>query len=113
MTKTASAAGFAAILFLAACSPPKPAIPSLNPDLANSLLHYNNKAENWMIYVRKNSPACEYTLVLPDQSSHPTEIDLDHIVTCSGQPSPKEFDASVSFAFDPAQQKWVITRFSS
>lgn len=76
-------------------------------------MHYNNKAENWMIYVHKNNPTCRYTLDLPDQSSNPTQIDLDHIVTCGGRPSPKEFDASVSFAYDPGQQKWVVKRFSS
>ena len=107
-------ASLAALLLLVACGgPPKPTIPSLNPEQANSLLHYNNKAENWMTYVKKNNPSCQYILVLPDQSSHPAEIDLDHIVNCGGRPSPREFDASVSFGYDATQQKWVITRFSS
>ena len=104
---------FASAVLLAGCGAPKPAVPSLNPEQANALLNYNNKAKNWMIYVKKNNPACEYVLDLPDQSSHPAQIDLDHIVSCSGRPAPKEFDASVSFSYDPAQQRWVVTRFSS
>lgn len=102
-------------LVWAGCSnaPPKPTTPSLTPDSAYSLLHYNNKAENWMTYVKKNNPSCTYQLELPDQSSHPNTIDLDHIVVCGGRPSPKEFDASVSFVWDPGQQRWVISRFSS
>jgi hypothetical protein len=103
----------AALICLAACGPPKPTIPALNPEQAASLLHYNNKAVNWMIYVRKNDPSCRYTLDLPDQTSHPTQIDLDHIVTCGGRPSPIQFNASVSFAYDPGQHRWVVKRFSS
>jgi hypothetical protein len=101
------------VFFVACSSPPKPTTPALTPQQANELLHYNNKAENWMVYVRKHNPACGYELDLPDQTSHPATIDLDHIVSCSGRPSPREFDASVSFAYDKDQQKWVITRFSS
>ncbi|MBV8568972.1 MAG: hypothetical protein JO319_00020 [Acidobacteriaceae bacterium] len=113
MSKSAGLCALISSLFLAACGPPKSDIPALNPQEAGSLLHYNNKAENWMIYVRKTNPSCEYTLDLPDQSSHPPQIDLDHIVTCGGRPSPREFDASVSFAYDPDQKRWVVKRFSS
>jgi hypothetical protein len=103
-----------AISFLfVACSEPKPTTPALTPEEANQLLHYNNKAENWMIYVKKNNPSCTYQLDLPDQTSHPTTVDLDHIVSCGGRPSPMEFDAKVSFAYDKDHQKWVIIRFSS
>ncbi len=67
-----------------------------------------------MIHVKKNDSSCEYKLDLPDQHNHPTEIDLTHIVVCGGgRPAPMEFDASVSFAYDKNQNKWVITRFSS
>ena len=96
----------------AACSPPKPRVASLTPEEANALLHYNPKAETWMIHVKKQDPSCEYRLDLPDQTSQPTTIDLDHIVLCNNRPSPKEFDAAVSFAYDAQAQKWVITRFS-
>ena len=103
----------APVLLLAACAPPKPKTPALTPEAANQLLHYNNKALNWMTYVKKQNAACEYKLELPDQTSGPTQIDLDHIVVCANRPSPKEFDASVSFAFDPSTQKWTLLRFSS
>ena len=99
-------------VLMVACSPPKPTTPSLTPEMATQLLHYNNKAENWMIYVRKQDPSCAYKLDLPDQTAHPAEIDLDHIVLCGNRPSPKEFDAAVSFEYDTAAQKWVIKRFS-
>ncbi|MBV9671169.1 MAG: hypothetical protein JOZ43_09455 [Acidobacteriales bacterium] len=95
------------------CGPPKPTTPSLNPEQAAALLQFDNKAQNWIKYVKKNNAACEYRLDLPDQSSHPTTIDIDHIVLCGNRPSPKEFDASVSFVYDTAQGKWVISRFSS
>lgn len=104
-----------ALFFLSGCgTPPKESHPpALNPEQAASLLHYNSKAEVWMIHVKKNNPSCEYKLDLPDQHTHPTEIDVSHIVVCGGRPAPIEFDASVSFAYDKDQQKWVISRFSS
>lgn len=105
--------GFAFTLLLLSCTPPKPATPALTPGAAAELLHYNPKAETWMTYVKKQNATCEYKLNLPDQTSQPTSIDLDHIVLCGNRPSPKEFDASVSFVFDQNSQKWMITRFSS
>jgi hypothetical protein len=101
----------AAILF--SCGSPKPTTPALTPQTAAALLQYNNKAKDWLTYVKKQNPACEYKLDLPDQTSQPTSIDLDHIVYCAGRPSPKEFDASVSFVYDKAAGRWVITRFAS
>lgn len=105
-------AGVAAVLILGACTPAKPRVPSLTPEEANELLHYNSKAEVWMIHVKKQDPTCEYRLDLPDQTSQPTAIDLDHIVYCGNRPSSKEFDAAVSFVYDPQAQKWAISRFS-
>jgi len=113
MPTVSKAACLSAILLLVACSAPKPATPSLTPEVAAELLHYNNKAQTWITYVRKQNSTCDYRLDLPDQTSHPAEIDLDHIVLCGNRPSPKEFDASVSFAYDKDSQKWVITRFAS
>ena len=110
MTKLAC---FMCIAILTACSAPKPTTPSLTPEVAGELLHYNNKADTWITYVKKQNPSCEYRLDLPDQSAHPSSIDLDHIVVCGNRPSPKEFDAAVSFVYDADAQKWVITRFSS
>jgi hypothetical protein len=114
MRKTLSrVAVVVSIALLGGCGTPKPRVPSLTPEGANELLHYSAKAETWMIHVRKQDPSCEYRLDLPDQTSQPTTIDLDHIVYCGNRPSSKEFDAAVSFAYDPQAQKWVITRFQS
>jgi hypothetical protein len=102
-----------ALLFLVACaSPPKRKVPALTPQQAGALLHYNSKAETWLRYVQKNNRNCGYRLDLPDQTSQPTEIDLDHIVWCGNRPAPREFDASVSFAYDKNRDTWVITRFA-
>lgn len=105
---------FGSLLLLVSCgSAPKAAIPALNPQQAGELLHYNNRAQDWIKVVKKQNPACDYRLDLPDQSAHPAEIDLNHIVICGTQPSPKEFDATISFTYDPAAGKWVISRFAS
>ncbi len=110
----AKVAGVLLVLFFAGCSSkPKPTIPSLTPEGASELLHYNTQAEAWMVHVKKQDASCEYKLDLPDQSAHPSALDLDHIVLCGNRPSPKEYDASVSFAYDPDKQQWVIARFSS
>jgi hypothetical protein len=101
------------LVLLAGCSKPRAEVPPLTPEQASGLLQTDNKARNWMEYVKKNNTGCEYKLDLPDQSNQPVEIDLNHIVSCSGRPSPKEFDATVVFVYDPAQQHWIIQRFSS
>ncbi|MDQ2775368.1 MAG: hypothetical protein M3Y57_10705 [Acidobacteriota bacterium] len=111
MKKTICLAG---VILLSACSaPPPPPIPSLTPEQAAGLLHFNNRASNWLIYVKKQNPACGYKLDLPDQSTHPTEVDMSHIVWCGSAASPKEFDASVVFVYDKAAGKWTVSRFSS
>ena len=101
------------LALLSACGSPKPTTPALTPEQASSLLHYNSKAETWMTYVKKHDATCGYRIDLPDQLSHPTSIDLDHIVYCGNRPSPKEYDASVSFVYDADKQQWTISRFSS
>lgn len=102
-----------AFLAAAACGPPPPTIPSLTPLQAQELLNQNNKAQNWMKYIRSQGGACEYSVSLPDQSAHPDTIDIDHAVACGGRPAPKMYNASVSFAYDKSAGRWVITRFSS
>jgi hypothetical protein len=104
---------FGVTLFLTACSePPKPQVPSLTPEVANQVLHYNSKAEGWIAHAKKQDPSCAYQLDIPDQSSHPTQLDFSHIVKCGGRVSPLELDASVSFEYDKDAQHWVISRFS-
>jgi hypothetical protein len=104
---------FGAILSLTACSePPKPQIPALTPEVANQALNINAKAIGWIAHAKKQDPSCTYDLDIPDQPTHPTELDFKHIVKCGGRQSPLELDAAVSFAFDKDAQHWVITRFS-
>lgn len=103
----------AALVAGTSCSPPPPPIPSLTPLQAQELLDQNNKAQDWMRFIQSQGASCRYSIDLPDQSAHPTTIDIDHAVTCGGKPSPKMFNASVSFAYDKTAGRWVITRFSS
>lgn len=103
-----------ALMMLAGCSgTKKPDVPSLNQQMASELLHFDHKADAWLTYVKKQNPTCGYRVDLPDQSSHPTEIDIDHLVSCGGRPAPKEFDASVTFVYDAAAQRWRVGRFAS
>ncbi len=105
----------AATLFLTACSDPtpkKPDIPGLTAQAASDALHYNGKAQDWINHARRQDPSCEFNLDIPDQSSHPTTLDFEHIVQCGGKKAPLELNASVSFEYDKNAQHWVITRFS-
>ena len=96
------------------CSTPaKPSVPALTPENAAAILRNYQKAQDWITYVKRHNPGCEYRLDLPDQSNQPTTLDLDHVVVCGGAPSPKEFDASVSFEYDKSGQRWVVSRFAS
>lgn len=101
----------APLLLLASCSAPKPQVPQLTPQGAAALLQFDNKAHNWINYVQKHNPTCAYKVDLPDQSNHPSEIDIDHVISCNGQPAPKEFNASVVFTYDASQSRWTISRF--
>lgn len=107
------AAACLVLSFIGCGAPPKPTVPALTPENAASLLQNYGKAQTWISYVKKQNASCGYQLDLPDQSAQPTTIDLDHIVRCGGAPSPKEFDASASFAYDSDAHKWVVTRFAS
>jgi hypothetical protein len=104
-----------AVAFVAgtSCGPPPPTTPSLTPLQAQELLNQNNKAQDWMKFIQNQGGSCRYSIDLPDQSAHPATIDIDHAVTCGGRPAPKMFNASVSFGYDKAAGRWVITRFSS
>ena len=102
------------VAILSSCGgTPKPAVPALTPENAAAMLRNYPKAQTWITYVKRQNPACDYRLDLPDQASHPSTIDLDHIVVCGASPSPKEFDASVSFEYDKDAQHWVVSKFAS
>ena len=100
-------------LLLTACSPPKATVPSLTPGLAATLLQMTPKSKNWITGVKRQNPVCEYRIELPDQSSHPTVIDLQQIIFCGSQPAPRAMNASVSYRYDKESGRWVISRFSS
>ena len=109
-----SLAPLAIILLVSACGgPPPPTIPALNQEVANELLRYDTKASNWLIYVQKTNPVCNWHLELPDQSAQPTEIDLEQIVWCGASPAPRALGASVIFNYNKADGHWHVTRFSS
>lgn len=100
-------------LALLGCSePPKPQIPALTPEVANQLLHTNSKADVWLVHVKKQNPACDYSLDIPEQNNQPTQLDFSHIVKCGGRAAPLEYDASVSFQYDKDAGHWTILRFS-
>jgi hypothetical protein len=100
-------------LFFAACSAPKQSVPSLTPGVAAALLQLNPKSKNWLTGVKRQNPACEYRVELPDQSAHPTVIDVQGIVYCGAQPAPRSMNATVSYRYDKESGRWVISRFSS
>ncbi|MFL6414704.1 MAG: hypothetical protein ACJ74Y_03410 [Bryobacteraceae bacterium] len=110
MNKTFFALG---LVVLASCTPPKPQTPALTPQAAAGLLQYNAKAKTWLMHVQKENPTCSYTLDLPDQTAHPTTIDVNHIVSCGGRPSPRALDATVTFTYDAQAGHWVVLRFQS
>lgn len=99
-------------LLLGCSEPPKPQIPALTPEIANQQLRANSKAAVWLTHVKKQNPACDYSLDIPEQTNQPTQLDFSHIVKCAGRPAPLEFDASVSFEYDKAAGHWTIMRFS-
>lgn len=113
MERTPLLALSSGILLLASCSPAPEPTPALTPENAVALLQANDRAKNWITYAKKQDYTCEWHLELPDQSAHPNEIDVDHIIQCRITRSPRELDASVQFIFDKAQKRWLISSFRS
>jgi hypothetical protein len=103
----------AGVWLLPSCSPPREVTPALTPENAQALLNANDRAITWIKYAQKQDYSCQWHVELPDQSAHPTEIDVDHIVHCQITKSPRELDASVQFIFDKDQKRWVISAFRS
>ena len=64
-------------------------------------------------YIQSQDRTCVYQLQLPDQSSHPDSVEVDHISFCSGRSDLKQFDARVEFQWNKAENKWEISHFGS
>jgi len=105
---------FACLALLLGCTKPKATTPALTPETAAELLRYDHKADAWLTYVKnRQSAACQYKLNLPDQTTQPTEVDVQDIVFCGAAPASREFQAAVHFQYDAASGRWLLTRFSS
>jgi hypothetical protein len=113
MERTSLIVLISGVVLLVSCSPPQEPIPALTPENAQALLNANDRATTWIKYAKKQDYSCEWHIALPDQSAHPTEIDVDHIVLCRVTRNPRELDASVQFVFDKDQKRWVISSFRS
>jgi hypothetical protein len=110
---SAVALGAFALLW-SSCGASKPDVPALTPQSAAALLQIQPKSKNWLTQVQKEAGAsCRYEVELPDQSAHPTQIDVSRIITCGGKPAPRSLDASVSYQYDAASGRWIISRFSN
>lgn len=101
------------MLLAASCSPPEERTPALTPENAVALLQAHGRAKDWITYAQKQDSTCEWHLELPDQSAHPVEIDVDHIIQCRVTRNPRELDASVQFTFDRVEKRWTISAFRS
>jgi hypothetical protein len=101
------------MLYQAGCSSAPPPTPPLSPVVAEQLLRYNTRAANHLKYIQSQDRTCEYKLALPDQSHHPTSVEVDHIAFCSGRNDLKQFDARVEFQWNKAANKWEIVHFGS
>jgi hypothetical protein len=112
MTKTASLLAAVAIV-LVACGPPPQVTPALTPENAVALLQSDNKAKAWMIYARKQDSTCQWQMEISDQSNHPVEVEVAHIMNCRVTTSPRALDASATFTFNKAEGRWELTQFRS
>ena len=104
-----------AFFSFAACSsqPAKPTVPALTPQVASALLQMHPRAKNWLIYVKKQNPACDYRIELPSQLNHPRVIDIGHAIACGSQPAPLAMNASVTYVYNEDAGHWEISRFAS
>ena len=112
MKKTAAALCVLAMT-LVSCGPPPEKTPALTPENAVALLQINNKAKDWLAYAQKQDSTCQWRLDIPDQASHPTEVEVSHIMNCRVTTSPRALDASVTYTFNKAEKRWELTQFRS
>jgi hypothetical protein len=103
----------AAGLVLTSCGTTPPSHPPLSPQVAQQLLRYNQRAVNHLKFVQHENSVCQYILQLPDQSSNPSSIEIDHIVSCRGRTDLKAYDARVEYEWNKAEGKWELTYFGS
>jgi hypothetical protein len=101
-------------VFVLACSSTKPPEhPPLSPTIAEQLLHYDTRADNHLKNLKRLDPTCVYKLQLPDQSTHPESIEIDHIAFCSGRNDLKAFDTRADFQWNKAAGKWELVHVGS
>ncbi len=95
------------------CGPGPEVTPALTPENAVALLQIDGKAKDWLAYAQKQDSTCQWRLEIPDQASHPVEVEVAHIMSCRVTTSPRALDASVTFTFNKAQKRWELTQFRS
>ncbi len=96
-----------------ACGPPPEVTPALTPENAVALLQNDNKAKGWMTYALKQDSSCTWKMEIPDQASHPTEVEVAHVMNCRVTSSPRALDARATFTFNKREKRWELTQFSS
>jgi hypothetical protein len=112
MTKTMALLA-AVTIVSGACGPPPEVTPALTPENAFALLENDNKAKDWMTYARKQDSTCAWKMEIPDQSSHPIEVEVAHIMNCRVTTSPRALDARATFTFNKREKRWELSQFSS
>lgn len=112
MIKTAALLALIAIASVA-CGPQPDLTPALTPENAVALLQNDNKAKGWMTYALKQDSSCQWKMDLPDQSNHPIEVEVAHVMNCRVTTSPRALDARAAFTFNKKEKRWELTQFSS
>ena len=96
-----------------ACGPPPEVTPAFTPENAVALLQIDGKAKDWLTYAQKQDSTCQWRMEIPDQSNHPVEVEVAHIMNCRVTTSPRALDASATFTFNKAEKRWELTQFRS
>jgi hypothetical protein len=93
------------------CTPKVPPHPALGPVTAERILHYDTKAQNRLKESKSQDPSCDYKIQLPDQSTHPDSVEVDHVVWCGGRNDLKQFDANAEFTWNKERGQWELSHF--